>query len=197
MTYGRTVEEPAVVERARGLLGRAFSAHGVTVVITEVEAYGGIDDPASHAFTRTPRSEIMYGPPWRLYVYRSYGLHHCANIVTGPTDRAAAVLLRAGRVVAGHALAEQRRGDVGPARLARGPGNLAAALGITLEDRGADVRTGAVRLGPPVGPPPISSGPRVGVSRAADLPWRFWVTGDPTVSAYRRSPRASSGTSGT
>ncbi|MGJ9412208.1 DNA-3-methyladenine glycosylase [Aeromicrobium sp. CF4.19] len=65
--------EPTVLDRARGLLGRVLRGHGAAVVITEVEAYGGVEDPASHAYTRTPRSEIMYGPPWRLYVYRSYG----------------------------------------------------------------------------------------------------------------------------
>ena len=75
-----------VVRRARALLDRTITGHGVTVRITEVEAYGGIEDPASHAFTRTPRSEIMYGPAYRLYVYRSYGIHFCANVVTGPTE---------------------------------------------------------------------------------------------------------------
>ncbi|WP_317697461.1 DNA-3-methyladenine glycosylase [Aeromicrobium sp. REDSEA-S32_B7] len=118
-----------VAARAVALLGRELRGHGVTVRITEVEAYGGILDPASHAYTRTPRSEIMYGPPWRLYVYRSYGIHWCANVVTGPTEQAAAVLVRAGRVVDGLDLARERRGDVADTRLARGPGNLAQALG--------------------------------------------------------------------
>jgi len=165
----------------------------VAVRITEVEAYNGTDDPASHAFTRTPRSEIMYGPPWHLYVYRSYGIHHCANVVTGPTETASAVLIRAGEVVDGMAVARERRGvESGAAALAKGPGNLAQALGLTLTDLGTDLlTTDGVRLGDePAEPPAISSGPRVGVSKAADVPWRFWITGDPTVSAYRRSPRA-------
>ena len=181
-----------LVVRARGLLGRVLHGHGAAVRITEVEAYGGVDDPASHAFTRTPRSEIMYGPPWRLYVYRSYGLHVCANVVTGPSDRAAAVLVRAGEVVDGLDVARARRVGVADPALARGPGNLARALGITLGDLGAELLTDeGVRLGPePSVEPPVSAGPRVGVSKAADVPWRFWVTGDPTVSAYRRSPRA-------
>ncbi|MBM9459494.1 DNA-3-methyladenine glycosylase [Nocardioides sp. zg-536] len=191
-----------VVRRARSLLGRHLTAHGVTVRITEVEAYGGIEDPASHAYTRTPRSEVMYGPPWRLYVYRSYGIHYCANIVTGPTDIGAAVLLRAGEVVDGLDLARERRGAgrgagaVPDERLARGPGNLAQALGITLADLGTDVLAGgAIRLGPEVSHDrPVQAGPRVGVSKAADVPWRFWLAGEPSVSAYRRSPRALPGT---
>lgn len=187
------VAADAVDVRARGLLGRTLHGHGVVARITEVEAYGGIDDPASHAFTRTPRSEIMYGPPWRLYVYRSYGMHYCANVVTGPTDRAAAVLVRAGEIIDGIEVARSRRPAVtDEAALARGPGNFARALGLTLDDLGADLlASDGVHLGPePVEPPPISAGPRVGISRAADVPWRFWITGDPTVSAYRRSPRA-------
>ena len=166
--------------------------HGVAIRITEVEAYGGIEDPASHAFTRTARSEIMYGPPWRLYVYRSYGMHFCANVVTGPTEQAAAVLIRAGEVVDGFEVARERRSGVADVRLARGPGNLARTLGLTLEDLGTDLlATEGVRLGPAADPaPPVTAGPRVGVSKAADVPWRFWITGHPTVSAYRRSPRA-------
>jgi DNA-3-methyladenine glycosylase len=190
-----------VVRRARALLDRTVTGHGVTVRITEVEAYGGTEDPASHAFTRTPRSEIMYGPAYRLYVYRSYGIHLCANVVTGPAEIGAAVLLRAGEVVEGHELARFRRGETPPERdvnLARGPGNLAQALGITLDDLGTDLLADGdddsftgVRLGPEARTRKrISSGPRVGVSKAADVPWRFWLAGDPTVSAYKRSPRA-------
>ncbi|WP_257440828.1 DNA-3-methyladenine glycosylase [Nocardioides daeguensis] len=195
------VDPADVVRRARELLGRTIIGHGVTVRITEVEAYGGCEDPASHAFTRTPRSEIMYGPAYRLYVYRSYGIHLCANVVTGPTEIGAAVLLRAGEVVDGTEVARFRRGQTPPERdhhLARGPGNLARALGITLDDLGTDLLAEhdeeefvGVRLGPqtPVADA-IASGPRVGVSKAADVLWRFWLPGDPTVSAYRRSPRA-------
>ena len=181
-----------VVERARGLLGCVLHGHDVAVRITEVEAYGGVNDPASHAFTRTPRSEIMYGVPWRLYVYRSYGMHFCANVVTGPTEEASAVLIRAGEVVDGIDVARGRRPAVKDVQLARGPGNLARALGLTLEDLGTDLLgPEGVRLGEsPTDPPEISDGPRVGVSKAADVPWRFWIAGDPTVSAYRRSPRA-------
>ena len=184
--------ESAVVTNARGLLGRELHGHGVTVRITEVEAYGGIHDPASHAYTRTARSEIMYGAPWRLYVYRSYGMHFCANVVTGPTEEASAVLVRAGEVVGGIEIARTRRPAVKDVALARGPGNLARALGLSLDDLGTNLLSpDGVRLGePPAVTPDISAGPRVGVSKAADVPWRFWITGDPTVSAYRRSPRA-------
>lgn len=188
-----------VVRRAKALLGRTITGHGVTVRITEVEAYGGVEDPASHAFTRTPRSEIMYGPAHRLYVYRSYGIHFCANVVTGPTEIGAAVLLRSGEVVDGVDVARLRRNHPAKdAQLARGPGNLAQALGITLDDLGTDLLADhgdhvdtRVRLGPePTRTPKVTAGPRVGVSKAADVPWRFWIEGDPTVSAYRRSPRA-------
>lgn len=181
-----------VAARARGLLGRVLHGHGVAARITEVEAYGGVDDPASHAFTRTPRSEIMYGPPWRLYVYRSYGMHFCANIVTGPTEQAAAVLVRAGEVVDGLETARSRRLGVKDVALARGPGNFARALGLDLGDLGSDLLAAdGVRIGDaPSVEPSITAGPRVGVSKAADVAWRFWITGDPTVSAYRRSPRA-------
>lgn len=183
---------PHVVDRAQSLVGRELHGHGVTVVITEVEAYGGIEDPASHAYIRTPRSETMYGPPWRLYVYRIHG-HHAANIVTGPTELAAAVLLRAGRVIEGLDLARDRRGDVSDVQLARGPGNLAKTLGITSADLGAEVLgDGPVRLGPRREAGIISAGPRVGVRLAADRPWRFWLAGERSVSAYRRHPKAQS-----
>ena len=179
-----------VTDRARSLLGRTFYGHGVSARITEVEAYNGTDDPASHAFTRTPRSEIMYGPPWRLYVYRSYGIHYCANVVTGPTEHAAAVLIRSGVVIDGEELARKRRGN--GKHLARGPGNFAQALGLTLEDLGTDLtRPDGIHLGPEVDHGlDIACGPRVGVSKAADVPWRFWLSGDPSVSSYKRSPRA-------
>ena len=188
------MNEPDVTDRARGLLGRLLHGHGVTVRITEVEAYGGIHDPASHAYTRTARSEIMYGPPWRLYVYRSYGIHYCANVVTGPTESASAVLIRSGAVVDGIDIARERRGDVVDAQLARGPGNLASALGLTLDDLGTDLLAShGVRLGPEVAMADhVLSGPRVGVSRAVDVPWRFWLPDEPSVSAYRRNPRAAS-----
>ncbi|MBN0048977.1 DNA-3-methyladenine glycosylase [Streptomyces actuosus] len=167
----------------------------VSITITETEAYSGAADPASHAYRgRTPRNAVMFGPAGHLYVYRSHGLHWCANIVTGTDGIASAVLLRAGRVIEGEDLARERRGDKveGP-RLARGPGNLCRALGITAEHNGTDLLTGASVVlsdGESVPTALIRVGPRVGVSRAHDRQHRFYLAGDPTVSAYRLSPRA-------
>jgi DNA-3-methyladenine glycosylase len=184
-----------VVERvAPTLLGATVAHGGVTVRITEVEAYAGERDPASHAFRgRTARNAVMFGPPGHLYVYLSYGMHHAANIVCGPDGTASGVLVRAGEVVEGLDLARLRRGSrVRDRDLARGPGRLAQALGLTLADGGADVfGDGPVRLVLDAYPvEQRATGPRVGVSLAADVPWRFWVRDDPYVSSYQRSPRA-------
>src|SRR5699024_7367792 len=148
-TIGSVNDQRAqVADFARSLLGRTFTGDGVAVRISDVEAYGGVTDPAPHAYRRTERSDIMTDQPWRLYVYRSYGLHWCVNIVTGPASIAGAVLLRAGSVVDGLALARERRGDVPDAQLARGPGNLGHALAITKADLGVDVcETTSVHLG--------------------------------------------------
>jgi DNA-3-methyladenine glycosylase len=166
----------------------------VTVRITEVEAYGGERDPASHAYRgRTARNAVMFGPPGHLYVYFSYGMHHAGNVVCGPVGTASGALLRAGEVVRGLELARARRGPrVRDRDLARGPGRLAQALGLTLADGGADLLgSGPVRLELAAYPvAAVATGPRVGVSLEADRPWRFWVLGDPCVSDYKRSPRA-------
>jgi DNA-3-methyladenine glycosylase len=166
----------------------------VTVRLTEVEAYDGDQDPASHAFRgSTPRNAVMFGDAGRLYVYFSYGVHWCANIVCGPPGHASAVLLRAGRVVEGAELARSRRGSrVGDAALARGPACLTQALGIDRSHNDVDLLTeDTVTLRPgTVAGAEISRGPRVGVSVGAGVPWRFWLTGDETVSAYKRNPRA-------
>ncbi|MFF0285587.1 DNA-3-methyladenine glycosylase [Streptomyces sp. NPDC005262] len=167
----------------------------VSITITETEAYSGAADPASHAYRgRTPRNAVMFGPAGHLYVYRSHGLHWCANIVTGTDGIATAVLIRAGRVIEGEELARKRRGSkVESPRLARGPGNFCQALGITSEHNGTDLLTGAsvtLSEGEPVPAALIRVGPRVGVSKAHDWQHRFYLAGDPTVSAYRLSPRA-------
>jgi DNA-3-methyladenine glycosylase len=167
----------------------------VSIAITETEAYSGTADPASHAYRgRTPRNAVMFGPAGHLYVYRSHGLHWCANVVTATDGVASAVLIRAGRVIEGEHLARKRRGaKVESPRLARGPGNFCQALGITAEHNGTDLLTGAsvvLSEGEPVPAALIRVGPRVGVSKAHDWQHRFYLAGDPTVSAYRLSPRA-------
>ncbi|MFI1196516.1 DNA-3-methyladenine glycosylase [Micromonospora sp. NPDC020750] len=182
-----------VVPAARGLLGCRLSADGVTVRITEVEAYAGTaGDPASHAHRgRTPRNAVMFGPAGHAYVYFTYGMHWCVNVVTGPDGEASAVLLRAGEVVDGLDVARARRAaarrDI---ELARGPARLCAALGIDRATYGVDLLgDGPVRLRPADVPVPdraVAAGPRVGVTGAHDMPWRFWIAEDPTVSAYRR-----------
>jgi DNA-3-methyladenine glycosylase len=169
----------------------------VAVRLTEVEAYSGEGaDPASHAHRGpTPRAEIMFGPPGRLYVYFSYGMHWCANVVVGPAGRGSAVLLRAGEVVEGESLAGSRRPAARVARdLARGPARLTQALAIGPDDRGADLLDpdSSVRLHRGPAPAEVSAGPRVGISVATELPWRFWETGAPSVSVFRaggKSPR--------
>ena len=176
---------------APGLLG-ALVVHGdVAVRLTEVEAYAGEADPGSHAFRgRTPRSEVMFGRAGVAYVYFSYGMHWCMNVVTGPEGTASAVLLRAGEVVEGVELARERRGNPRDRELARGPARLTRALGVTGELGGTDLLDPASPLrlvpGAPVDPGTVRTGPRVGVAGAgAPTPWRFWVDGEPTVSVYR------------
>jgi len=178
------LERPAL-EVAPLLLGAVLHGRGVSVRLTEVEAYLGTADPGSHAYRgRTPRTATMFGEPGRLYVYRSYGIHACANLVCSPVGEASAVLLRAGEVVRGLELAHDRRASARrDADLARGPGRLTLALGITLGDDGAEFP-----LELPDEPSPHATGPRVGVSGpggTAEYPWRFWIPGDPTVSPYR------------
>lgn len=180
-----------VLEVAPLLLNATFTHAGVTVRIVEVEAYDGAGDPGSHAYRgRTARNEVMFGPAGHLYVYFSYGMHFCCNVVTGTPGTASAVLLRAGEVVEGVGLAEERRGtvkDLAPRDLARGPARLCQALALDRAANGLDLAE-HLRLGEP--PADVSTGPRVGLRLAADRPWRFWITGDSNVSAYRRSPRA-------
>ncbi|MDG6102947.1 DNA-3-methyladenine glycosylase [Dactylosporangium aurantiacum] len=176
---------------ARALLGCTLTAGGVTVRLTEVEAYSGTgEDPASHAHRgRTPRNAIMFGPAGYAYVYFTYGMHYCVNVVTGVDGVASAVLLRAGEVVDGLPAARARRPAARTdAELARGPARLCAALGIERSFYGTYLLGDPPLLRPPAAgaPAAVSAGPRVGVTGAHDVPWRFWVTGDPTVSAYRR-----------
>jgi DNA-3-methyladenine glycosylase len=174
-----------VLDVAPRLLGAILRHGGVAVRLTEVEAYDGANDPGSHAYRGpTRRNQVMFGPAGHLYVYFTYGMHHCANIVCGSEGTASAVLMRAGEVVEGIDTARARRGNHADRDLARGPARLCSALGLDLTHNGLDLSTGALTLGPSIGPERISTGPRVGLRHAVDLPWRFWLTDDPTVSRY-------------
>jgi DNA-3-methyladenine glycosylase len=163
----------------------------VAVRLTEVEAYEGPDDPASHAFRGlTPRTEVMFGPAGHLYCYFTYGMHWCANIVCGEVGRASAVLLRAGEVVRGSETAWIRRPAARSARdLARGPARLASCLGLGAAQNGGDLCDPAapVRLEylPRRRAAGVRAGPRVGIAAATERPWRFWLPDEPTVSVFR------------
>ena len=186
-----------LLEIAPGLLGRLLvhdAPEGLAAVrIVEVEAYGGVgEDPASHAHRgRTPRNAPMFGPGGRLYVYCSYGMHWCTNVVCGPPGTAAAVLLRAGEPVLGEELMlarhlAARRAGRRPTRrdLARGPGRLSRALGLAGWANGADLARGPVRLtaGWPASAGEVAWTPRIGISAATDRPWRALIAGSPYVS---------------
>lgn len=189
------------------LLGATLSVLGpttaVSVRLTEVEAYLGEHDPGSHAFRgRTARNSSMFEAGGRIYVYSIYGMHHCANIVCGPAGSASAVLLRAGEVTRGVEAARARRPRAQrDTDLARGPARLCTALGLTREDDGALLgeaggRARLVLPEEPVAPAMIRRGPRTGFTGPGGdgdaYPWRFWIDGDPTVSAYRAAPRRTS-----
>jgi DNA-3-methyladenine glycosylase len=188
-------------EVAPQLLGAVLHGRGVSVRLTEVEAYLGDADPGSHAYRgQTRRNATMFGPPGHLYVYFTYGMHVCANVACSPEGVATGVLLRAGEVVSGIELARERRvTSKRDTDLASGPARLCVALGIELSDDGNDLEAGAIRLEPaphPVALLDIATGPRVGVSGPGGsdaFPWRYWIAGDPTVSAYKpAAPRVRS-----
>jgi DNA-3-methyladenine glycosylase len=183
-------DRPAT-EVAPELLGCVLWHGDVAVRLSEVEAYMGSTDPASHSYRgRTARNAVMFGPPGHAYVYFTYGMHFCVNLVCHLDGSASAVLLRAGRIVAGEELARARRpSSRRPQDLARGPALLCQALAIDLTQNGADAcaAESALRITSTTDcyDKKISQGPRVGVSTAAEVPWRYWIDGDPTVSAYR------------
>ncbi|MBO9043220.1 DNA-3-methyladenine glycosylase [Curtobacterium flaccumfaciens] len=215
--------EPAPIA-APALLGATIAGRGVALRITEVEAYSGPADPGSHGHRgMTERNRHLFGPPGTLYAYRSYGIHTCVNVVSGPAGTSSGSLLRGAQVVEGLDVARARRGPkVADVALARGPGNLGGALGAVLgQDDGTSLLDGSgpfvltlapglearvasagpahvidellseTLAGPPASAavPRISRGPRTGVGGIAGglgYPWRFWLTGDPTVSTYRR-----------
>lgn len=183
-----------------GVLRHETPEGAVSLRITEVEAYIGDGlDPGSHAFRgRTKRNAVMYGEPGHLYAYFTYGMHVCANVVCSPPGEASAVLLRGAEVVEGEELATLRRSGptgrvVARRDLGRGPARLVVAAGITLADDGADLYAPPFSLLLPRIPLPHETGPRTGVSGAgggAAFPWRFWLPGEPSVSAYKRHPKS-------
>ncbi|MGF7238146.1 MAG: DNA-3-methyladenine glycosylase [Frankia sp.] len=177
-------------EVARDLLGAIVVRGEVAVSLTEVEAYDGADDPASHAFRGpTRRNAVMFGPPGYAYVYFTYGMHWCLNVVCGPGLRASAVLLRAGAVVEGWPTARERGRRRRDAELARGPACLTQVLAVDRGLNGADLTEPSGELtivaGQPVPDAAVLTGPRVGIRVATERPWRYWVAGAPSVTGRR------------
>lgn len=178
---------------ARRLLGAHLVAGDVVVRLVEVEAYGGAADPASHAFKgERVANRTMFGPPGHLYVYVSYGIHHCANITCDSTPGPGAVLLRAADVLAGGDLVLERRGRSDRGGRLGGPGILCQALGISIDDDGTDVLAADARvrlvLGAKRRTETVVAGPRVGITKAVERPWRFRLVNRP-VGALVGSPR--------
>jgi DNA-3-methyladenine glycosylase len=188
-----------VLEVAPDLLGRVLVRRTedgpIALRLTEVEAYAGPADPGSHAYRgRTDRNAVMFGPPGHAYVYFTYGMWHCLNLVCGPEGNPSGVLLRAGEITLGADLAAERRPTSRrPSDLAQGPARLATALDVDRALDGADVCPAdpesspfGILLGDPPPADAVRQGPRTGVGgEGAAHPWRFWIDGDPTVSPYR------------
>jgi DNA-3-methyladenine glycosylase len=187
--------EQPTLELARALIGLTLlraTPEGVSGgVIVETEGYLSASDPAAHGYLRpTPRTRIMYGPPGCAYIYFSYGMHCCLNISTEPEGVGAAVLIRAIQPTIGLDLIRQRRGAALPLRdLARGPGRVCAALGLSLAENGIPLTGEALWLDdePTLAPDAqIATSTRIGISIGTDLPWRWYLT----KNAYVSGPRA-------
>ncbi|MEU6843082.1 DNA-3-methyladenine glycosylase [Streptomyces sp. NPDC046716] len=191
-----------VLDVAPDLLGRVLVRRTpdgpIELRLTEVEAYDGAIDPGSHAYRgRTARNSVMFGQPGHVYVYFTYGMWHCMNLVCGEEGRASAVLLRAGEITRGAELARKRRLSARNDReLAKGPARLATALDVDRSLNGTDACAGpgaplTVLHGTATPADQVSNGPRTGVSGPGGVhPWRFWIPNDPTVSPYRpHTPR--------
>ena len=180
--FARTVHEVAP-----DLIGATLLVDGVGGRIVEVEAYDQ-EDPASHGYRgRTARNETMFGPPGHAYVYRSHGIHWCLNLVCGEEGVAEAVLVRALEPTAGLDEQRRRRGLDDARSLCSGPGKLCQALAITREHDGLPLDTPPFRLEERVGAPEIVAGPRIGITRATELPWRYMEAKSPFLS--RSAPR--------
>jgi DNA-3-methyladenine glycosylase len=196
MSFDRAFFERSALDVGPTLLGAILTHHGVSVRITEVEAYIGDGvDPGSHAFRgRTRRNSSLYGPPGHLYAYFTYGMHTCANIVCAPEGTASGLLIRAGTIVDGIELARARRlTSRTDDDLARGPARLTVALGIDLAEDGSDLNQPPFDLVVPSSQADYRTGPRTGISGpggGAAFPWRFWIPGERSVSPYKKSPKA-------
>jgi len=179
---GRDFFARSVHEVAPDLIGVTLLVDGVGGRIVEVEAYDQ-EDPASHGYRgRTPRNEAMFGPPGHAYVYRSYGIHWCLNLVCGPEGRAEATLIRALEPTAGIDVQRDRRGVADPRALCSGPGKLCQALGITREHDGLPLDRPPFRLEGRDAPPEVVTGPRIGITQATELSWRYALAGSRYVS---------------
>ena len=177
----------SVHEVAPELIGATLLVDEVGGTIVEVEAYDQ-EDPASHAYGgRTARNATMFGPAGHAYVYRSYGIHWCLNLVCGGGDDAEAVLIRALKPTAGIELQRQRRGVEDLRKLCSGPGKLCQALAITGEHDGLALDRPPFRLEGRREVPQIATGPRIGITRAVELPWRYGLLGSPFLSRVLRS----------
>jgi DNA-3-methyladenine glycosylase len=182
----------SVHEVAPELIGVTLLVNGVGGPIVEAEAYQSAVDPSAHGFRgRTPRNASMFGPPGHAYVYRSYGIHWCLNLVCEEEGSAAAVLIRGLEPAHGVEVMQQRRGLLDPRLLCAGPGRLCQALGVTRDDDGLALDEPPFELLPAGSARAVVAAPRIGISVATELPWRYCAAGSPYLSRPLPSPSRS------